>query len=570
MTGDGPHAHEVTLRRLRRPLVFLACVAALMLARPAGAQQPATPPELSVELTDQTATVTYFNRPIVRLRARVLGRSPQDRALVATRLLDEIVADGITGPVETRPFLGGALLTVNGRGVLGLVSADVEPLTGETMDTLAAASVMRLQQALQEAGELRAPRVLLLAAIRVAAVTLVAIGLLWLMIATRRRLSGKLAAIAEAKMQETGFAPVEALRASRVLEFQHHLVTAVVTAASLFVIIVTVAFSLRQFPYTRPWGESMRGFLLETVLNLGLGIADAIPGLVTAAIIFVIARFIVRLLGLWFNAAERGQVRARWIYPETAQPTRRLASILVWLFAVVVAYPYLPGSQTEAFKGVSVFLGLMITFGSSGLVNQLMSGLMVVYSRAVRVGSFVRIGEVEGIVTQIGALSLKVRTPRNEEVTIPHGVVVSQTTTDYSRNSDTEGVFISTSVTIGYDAPWRQVEALLLMAADRTAGIRRTPAPKVLQAGLEDFYVKYTLWICLERQESKPFIMDDLHAHIQDLFNEYGVQIMSPNYVFDPSAPKVVPKKDWFAAPAPRDTAREEAPGDASREIAGT
>jgi small-conductance mechanosensitive channel len=343
----------------------------------------------------------------------------------------------------------------------------------------------------------------------------------------------------------------------------------VVSAAALFVIIVTVAFSLRQFPYSRPWGESMRGFLLRTIFDLGLGIADAIPGLFTAAIIFLIARFIVRLLGLWFSAAERGQIKARWIYPETAKPTRRLAAIFVWLFALVVAYPYLPGSQTEAFKGVSVFLGLMITFGSSGLVNQLMSGLMVVYSRAVRVGSFVRVGDVEGVVTQIGTLSLKVRTLRNEEVTIPHGVVVSQTTTDYSRNSDADGVFITTTVTIGYDAPWRQVEALLLMAAERTPGIRRSPAPIVLQAGLEDFYVKYTMWFCLERQESKPFTMDVLHANIQDLFNEYGVQIMSPNYVFDPSAPKVVPKKDWFAAPAPRDTARV-ASNDDSPAVAGT
>src|SRR4029077_3532881 len=123
----------------------------------------------------------------------------------------------------------------------------------------------------------------------------------------------------------------------------------------------------------------------------------------------------------------------------------------------------------------------------------------------------------------------KLRTLKNEEVTIPNAVVVSTTTTDYTRLGETEGVFTPTSVTIGYNAPWRQVHALMLLAAERTPGIRSAPEPVVLQAGLEDFYVKYTLLVCLERQQSRPFTLDALHANIQDLFNEYGVQIMSPN-----------------------------------------
>jgi small-conductance mechanosensitive channel len=143
-----------------------------------------------------------------------------------------------------------------------------------------------------------------------------------------------------------------------------------------------------------------------------------------------------------------------------------------------------------------------------------------------------------------------VKTPWNEDVTIPNAVVVAQTTKDYSRLGDTEGVFTPTSVTIGYDTPWRQVHAMLLQAAERTSGFRREPKPMVLQAALEDFYVKYTLFACLERQDQRPFVLAALHANIQDVFNEFGVQIMSPNYVIDPAAPKVVLKKDWFAAPA--------------------
>jgi small-conductance mechanosensitive channel len=372
----------------------------------------------------------------------------------------------------------------------------------------------------------------------------------------RRAVGRRIVAISERTVARTGLADVGMIRESQLPAVERGIVTALSVAVDLIVIYTTVGIVLRRFPYTRPWGESMRGFLLTTATNLGLGVADAIPGLLTVLIIFATARFVARLIGFWFTAVERGRLTPRWIYPETAQPTRRLLTGLLWVFAIVVAYPYLPGSQTDAFKGVSVFLGLIVTFGSSGLVNQIMSGFMITYSRALRAGDFVRVGDVEGTVTQLGVLSMKVTTFRQEEVTIPNAVVVAQTTTDYSRLSETEGVFTPTSVTIGYDTPWRQVHSLLLLAAGRTAGVRGEPKPIVLQTSLEDFYVKYTLFVCLERPQSRPFTLGALHASIQDLFNEYGVQIMSPNYVLDPAAPKMVPKQNWFAAPACADPVR--------------
>jgi small-conductance mechanosensitive channel len=362
--------------------------------------------------------------------------------------------------------------------------------------------------------------------------------------------------IAERTVARTGIGNVEVVRASRLPVLERAFVSAMSGGIQIVVVYGVAGIVLRQFPYTRPWGESMRGFLWATARTLGLGVANAIPGLITVLIIFLIARFAVRLTEAWFNAVERGDLQSRWIYPETAQPTRRLLAGLLWVFAIVVAYPYMPGSGTDAFKGVSVFLGLVVTFGSSGIVNQIMSGFTITYSRALRPGDFVRIGDVEGTVTHLGVLSTKVTTLRHEEVTIPNAVVVSQNTTDYSRHGDTEGVFTPTSVTIGYDTPWRQVHSLLLLAAERTAGLRRDPKPLVLQAGLEDFYVKYTLLFCLERQQTRPFVLGVLHANIQDIFNEYGVQIMSPNYVLDPAAPKVVPRAQWFAAPAHADPPR--------------
>jgi len=525
---------------------------------PTAAQTPAAEQPLalasaavqSAKRSQEPFTLTYFNRPIVVLRAEVLGRSPAERASVAVHVLNDLVAAHVTEPVESRMIDEGALITLGSRVVVGIAMEDVDVLAGETLDGLTAQTVSRLQQAFAEANEAHTPVELLRAGIYGAIVLTIGILMLWGLAAARRVLAHRLTAMAESTVAKTGLTDLDSLRASRVLDIQRGLVTAVIVGLQLVVVYSLLSTVLELFPYTRPWGESLRGFLLSTVANLALGIVSAIPGLFTVVMIMLIARVAVRLVAIWFQSVEQGRVKSRWIYPETAQPTRRIMTTLVWVFAVVVAYPYMPGSGTDAFKGVSVFFGLMLTLGSSGLVNQIMSGFMVTYSRAVRLGDYVRIGETEGTVIHLGILSTKLRTFNGEEVTIPNAVVVTQTATDYSRKSETGGVFTPTSVTIGYDAPWRQVQAMLLLAAERTDGIQRTPKPYVLQEALQDFYVKYTLFVSLDDQERRYFILDRLHAHIQDLFNEYGVQIMSPNYLADPSSPKVVARKDWYASPA--------------------
>ena len=283
----------------------------------------------------------------------------------------------------------------------------------------------------------------------------------------------------------------------------------------------------------------------------------------TVALIFVITRFVVRLEHLLFRAVEDGRVSLPGMYPETAQPTRKLLTVGLWLFAVAISYRYLPGSDSDAFKGMSVFVGLVVSLGSSGIVNQVMSGFTLTYSRALRVRDFVAIGDIEGTVTHVGTLSTKLMTPKGEDVTIPNAVVVSQTVTNYSRLAATTGVFVATEITIGYDAPWRQIEALLLLAAARSAGVRREPAPRVRQASLEDFYVRYSLQFCLEDPAQRRETLAIVHANILDAFNEYGVQITSPNYEADPDSPKIVPRDQWFAAPAtPTAPAAIDASGD--------
>jgi small-conductance mechanosensitive channel len=322
-----------------------------------------------------------------------------------------------------------------------------------------------------------------------------------------------------------------------------------VTLLELTLAYAWLGFVLRQFPYTRPLGESLRNGLWSVAATVGRGIVAELPNVAMLVAIFLITRFVVRLVGLAFDAAQEGRVTLPGVHPETVLPTRRITAALIWAFALVVSYEYLPGSESDAFKGISVFVGLIVSLGSSGVMNQAMSGLMLMYSRALRVGDFVKIGDVEGTVTHLGSLSTKVLTPRNEEITIPNALVVSNSTTNFTRNADA-GLMTPTSVTIGYATPWRQVHALLMLAAERTADLRRDPKPVVFQTALCDFYVQYTLLVSLVNPARRIPTLAALHANVQDAFNEFGVQIMAPGYEADPEQPKLVPPQQWYAAPA--------------------
>jgi small-conductance mechanosensitive channel len=497
--------------------------------------------------TDPPATLSFQNRDIVELRATVFARTPAMRAAAARRVLGDLVDERRVDRVATRPVAQAIVVSVGTFDLLTLLPADADPL-GVPLDETARRAAVTLQRALDEAIEIRTPWLMAQAVAWSVLATLVLVVLLRLLTRTHRGLGTLVARLAERQLQKLPGG--EVVRASRLPEFLARAVTLVSVSTGVILVYIWLTFELNRFPYTRPWGEGLRGFLLERISQLGLGILGAVPNLFSILLIVVVTRIAVRLAGLFFDGVAQGRIVTPWFYAETAPTTRRLVTLLLWLFALALAYPYLPGSETDAFKGISLFLGLMVSLGSSGLVNQAMSGLMITYSRALRTGDFVRIGDTEGTVTFLGMLSTKVKTPRREEVTIPNAVLFSTVTTNYSRLHETDGVYVPTSVTIGYDVPWRQVHALLLLAAERTAGIRRQPAPVVRQTGLRDFNVEYTLLVSLEDPSSRAPVLDALHANIQDAFNEFGVQIMSPNYEADPDGPKIVPRAKWFAAPA--------------------
>jgi small-conductance mechanosensitive channel len=277
---------------------------------------------------------------------------------------------------------------------------------------------------------------------------------------------------------------------------------------------------------------------------------SAFPGLAIVAIIFLLTGFILKLLKVLLKRVESGKLVVPGLHPETVGATRKLISVMVWLFALSAAYPFLPGADSLAFKGVSVFFGLMLTLGSAGLMNHAMSGLVLTYSRALRKGDFIRIGDNEGLVSEVGMLATKILTRESYIVTVPNAVVVSGKITNLSALNPGDGVNLTTSVTIGYDTPWRQVHAMLELAANRTKGIDNRVPPLVRQLNLMDWYIAYELQVKLGAGEAMASVKSELHSHIQDVFNEFNVQIMSPNFVLQPENAVMVSRENWYTAPA--------------------
>ncbi len=537
---------------MRPTFALLAALVPLMIAgaqAPAPPAQPPAPASVPAVVRD-TAPLVVGNRVITIFRSSLGALTPAERADAAGRRIESLIEAEQTDDVQSRTIPEGVLVSIGGRAVFTLTHADPDTVAGEQLAVVAMESVARLRTAIADEREERSLPHLLRAAGIAAFATILFIMLLRMLRWGRRRVSDRLIAAAATRVPDLRVGGFTLFSGDSALALLRRLVDLTAWVAGLFAAYLWLAFVLTRFAYTRPWGEALGGYLTETIGSLAFSAISAVPGIFTVILILVATRWIAKLVATFFDAVESGGVEVPWPHPETANATKRIALVLLWLFAIVVAYPYVPGSGSDVFKGISVFAGLVISLGSSGIVNQAMSGLVLMYSRALKPGDYVRVGDIEGTVTMLGMLSTKIRTMKQEEITLPNAVVVGASVKNYSRTAADPGLLVYTGVTIGYDTPWRQVEALLLMAAGRTEGLRQEPAPFVLKLSLNDFYVEYQLNAVLDVPESRGRVIDRLHANILDCFNEFGVQIMSPHYEGEPSQPVVVPRERWHAAPA--------------------
>jgi len=348
------------------------------------------------------------------------------------------------------------------------------------------------------------------------------------------------------KVENERDAPSLKVQVDRLWSPMSTLLRLVRTVALLPIVFLYAGFILGVYPWTREISRDLLEILLNPVKTLGRATVDALPSLFFLLVFAVIVRFTLKLIMLVFEAIENGAISFAGFDREWSMPTYRIVRILVIAFALVVAYPYVPGSNSDAFKGVSLFLGVVFSLSSSSAIANIIAGYTLTYRRAYRVGDRVRIGDSLGDVEEIRLQATFVRSIKNEMFIIPNSEVLNTSVTNYSALAKRRGLILHTTVGIGYETPWRLVESMLLESARRTSRLLREPAPFVLQTSLGDFAIAYEINAYCEEPNAIEAIYSDLHRNILDIFNEQGVQIMTPAYISDPAEPKLVPPDQQF------------------------
>jgi small-conductance mechanosensitive channel len=444
----------------------------------------------------------------------------------------------------------GTVAIAAGDSQLMLVSESDARLERLSLSELAEANRRRIAQAIDNYRRARSVDALQRAALSSGIATLVLVVAIvafwkavhWLDTWLHQRILNRIGSV--------GIQSFEIVRADKIqgaIRAAVHFARALLILVALFVYL---NFTLARFPWTRALSHRLVELVTEPLATMARGLIGQIPNLAFLVILIYVVRIVLRLVRLFFRSVGSGAIQLSGFDPEWAVPTYKIARFAVIAFGLIVAYPYIPGSHSDAFKGVSLFVGVLFSLGSSSAIANIIAGYMMTYRRAFKVGDRVKIGDAIGDVIQTRLQVTHLRSLKNEEVVLPNSQILNGQVINYSSLARKQGLILHIDAGIGYETPWRQVEAMLLMAAERTAGLLKEPPPFILYKGLGDFAVNYELNVHCDNAQAMNPLYAALSRNILDVFNEYGVQIMTPSYEGDPEQVKVVPKKDWFLAPA--------------------
>jgi small-conductance mechanosensitive channel len=508
---------------------------------------PSADPEV-----DEPATAPVVLDGVPLFRVRGLSTLPaSERARRIAERIATAASDPGLDPTAVRTAEGSAGTEIHaGPQRLFIVSDADAALEGAPRTTVAALHREATIEAIRRFRAERTPaavRSALLATLVIAASLAAVLAMLLLL---GRRLDALLEKRLHSQIRHVQIESYKLIDADLIWKALHGVLNIVRALLALAACFVALGLALRRFPATREVADNLLSYVVDPLRAMGRSAAAALPNLVFLVILVVIVRWALKAARLFFDAVGKGRVTLQAFDPTWAVPTYRLVRIVVIAFTLIVAYPYIPGSSSEAFKAISIFAGILFSLGSSSIIASIIAGYAMTYRRTFRVGDRVKIGEVVGDVEQIGLMVTRLRTPKNEEAVIPNSSILQGEVLNYSAYARNGGLILHTRAGIGYEVPWRQVEGMLLLAADRTRGILREPRPYVLQLELADFCVNYELNVYCDDAHAMPKLYTELHRNVLDVFNEHGVQIMTPAYEGDPAEPKIVPRDQWYAAPA--------------------
>jgi small-conductance mechanosensitive channel len=502
-----------------RSLIRVALLAALAFPALAEVRERPAPSE---------APVLFRHQEIFHVRSQVGRLGPIERAQEVEERVREL-PPSTASQVRVEEHSGSSDIYAGPRFVMSVTGLDAAP-TGRTRQQLAADYARNLREALEREAKGRSVRGVLVAVL----LTLLATALLGLVLRVSRsafpRIYARLRGWQGTRIRTLRVQGMELLSAERATE------ALVGVARSLRFLLVVIALSvyvnavLGFFPWTRGLARTMFTYIWGAVATVFAGVVGFLPNLVYIAIIVGLTRIALKAARRVAGQVERGALRIQGFYPEWADPTYQIARFLIVALAVVVMFPYLPGSDSAAFKGVTIFFGVLLSLGSTSAVSNVVAGVVLTYMRPFSVGDRVKIAETMGDVTERNLLVVRVRTVKNVEITLSNSMVLGAHIVNYSAAARAGGLVLHTTVTIGYDTPWRRVHELLVSAAEGVEGVLASPRPFVLQTSLGDFYVSYELNAYTDRVRDMIALSSRLHEAIQDRFFEAGIEIMSPHY----------------------------------------
>jgi small-conductance mechanosensitive channel len=301
---------------------------------------------------------------------------------------------------------------------------------------------------------------------------------------------------------------------------------------TFFQLFITLPIVFRLFPDTKHISDTLFGYILTPLKNIFFGTVKYIPNLITIIVILIVTHYVIRALRFFSIQIAREKLVLPRFYPDWAEPTFNILRVLLWAFAVAIIYPYLPGSDSRAFQGVSVFVGIIFSLGSSSAIGNLVAGLVITYMRPFKIGDRIKINEAVGFVVEKTLMVVRIKTHKNEYVTFPNMMILTSSITNYntSTDEDEEGLILYATITFGYNTPWEIVHEVLINAALETDHVLKRPKPFVLQTKMDDFYCNYQINLYTKEIDNVPRIYSELYENIQNGFHERGIDMTAAHY----------------------------------------
>ncbi len=491
--------------------------------------------ETPLETLGEVFPVMLDNQELFTIRQGIGSFSAQERAKSITDRIEKIADDDALSPedltIKIDPEDKNPSIILGDTVIATITSKDAK-LQAVSQEVLAERALAKIKAAIVRYRQERQPDNLLKDAVLTVSATLATVLIFWVIIFISSRVFPQIQRLITSLVPGVVFQNFEIISSQTIGIFSLRVLQFIRTLIILTILYFYLTFILRLFPWTRRFGDGFLQYFFSALEVFSQEIAKYLPNIFIILLVVFITHYLLRAIKPFFTGLERENLVINGFYPDWAKPTYNLLSLLIIALAIVIAFPYLPGFNSPAFQGVSVFLGVLFSLGSTSAIANVVGGIILIYTRSFQLGDKISIGDVIGDVIEKGLLVTRIRTPANRIITIPNSSLLNTNVINFSvsQREFKQPLILQTTVTLGYDLPWRKVHATLKEAALATQFIVSEPAPFVLQTSLDDFYVSYQLNAYTDHPSKMVYIYSELHQNIQDKCNEVGIEIMSPHY----------------------------------------